>query len=172
MLTPLMRQYNNRVHSVTGFAPSILMLGQLAKYPCSLEKIDKLDCSKYDKQKWVDSGISELHKQIRIAALRSLKKRQEDINKWNLNKADQIKKASLLIKKEVMLQTNRQTNLDKGEHEKLLPSWKGPYIVTEFLNKDSSCILTDPNGNKKTAPIARLKLYKRRPEWMETHGLP
>jgi hypothetical protein len=65
----------------------------------------------------------------------------------------------------VMIMAERKTNLDKGEHQKLIPLWKGPYrIISEV--KENTVFLIDIKGKEKKMYVNRLKEYHERSEWM------
>jgi hypothetical protein len=122
------------------------------------------ELTSWEAHKWHDSGLPGLIKAIQKAIQRTedTQKRNADIyNEYNRHKLSKFIKTGTLV----LVMNERKTNLDRDEHQKLLPLWKGPYkIISEI--KENTLYQLDIEGTLKETHVDRLKTYYERPEWM------
>jgi hypothetical protein len=153
VLPALMLQYNMMAHFITGFLPALLSLSN------SLDKEFKMPKS-FNTGKWVESGVPTLIKYI--ADVAKLKKEQQKKRAQNFND-EKCERFPTFINPgtKVLIQQDHQTNLDKQEHEKLIPLYDGLYEVVWVHSEDATFIIR-VGEDKKTVRAERIKLYHER----------
>jgi hypothetical protein len=153
VLPALMLQYNAMAHSMTGFSPALLSLGREIHSPLDKEFIMP---KSFNAGKWVESGVPTLIKYIADVAKLKKEQQEECAQKFNDEKCKRFP-TFITPGTKVLIQQERQTNLDKEEHKKLIPLYDGPYEVVWVHSEDATFIIhvgEDEKTVRETVEIA------------------
>jgi hypothetical protein len=159
VLPALMWEYNSTVHSMTGFTPALLALGREIRSP--LDQLVLLP-EKFDLSKWTDSGIPTLIEHVTKAVKEKKQQQEERTKKFNDEKRERFP-TFVNPGTKVLMEQERQTDLDKQQHEKLIPLYVGPFEVVRVHSEDASFVV-QVGAEEKTVRAERIKLYRERPE--------
>jgi hypothetical protein len=142
---------------MTGFSPALLSLGREIHSPLDKEFIMP---KSFNVGKWVESGVSTLIKYVADAAKLKKEQQEEHTQKFNDEKCERFP-TFVNPGTKVLIQQERQTNLNKEKHEKLIPLYDGLYEVVWVYSEDATLII-HVGEDKKTVRAERIKLYRER----------
>jgi hypothetical protein len=128
VLPALMLQYNTMAYFMTGFLPALLSLGR--EIPSSLVK-EFIIPKSFNAGKWVESGVFTLIKYVADVAKLKKEQQEKQAQKFNDKKHERFP-TFVNSGMKILIQQEDQTNLNKQEHEKLIPLYNGPYEVVRY----------------------------------------
>lgn len=145
---------NNSLSTTTKIAPSMLKFGALQRGPIIDELSEYLDDLNTDKQ----ANLRELRHEADLA----IKKSQEKSQERHLNR---VAPAKIYQKGDYVVIRNINTTV--GVNKKLLPKYKGPYVIEKVLPHDRYVVQDIENCQITQLPYNGVIEASRMKKWIK-----